>query len=406
MLPNVLFIFFNAIMGVGVIAQLDFLDEADVAHCIIILATSFIYLLSSFIFSRYFNLSYMWRGYNNNLIVSSGYDFKLYFAFYGLSLIATFLYFYIVGYNVFLYALTTGVSGDEVKGLRLSAYAGDTYFAPGYFNQFKNIILPISYLAVCYHVLSRFRMLSVKSFWVILLLVPVLAGLLGTGQRAFFVGFVIVALVFSTLMARGRRKISFFKISVGFGLFFLLFSASSYFLGRSEGFTFVDLLDALLVRVFQDNQSSAVVGFRYVYDLPIQYGQEWMTDILGILPSMKGSDLANRIHAIIYVSDRGTAPVSLWGSVYHNWGWFGVIIFPVFLSFFYSYISYRFLIEKNKTVFFVAVYAFIFYLLGSWIASGPMQLINNGIVTALILLFVISKYNKVFNSRLSRGLHV
>lgn len=171
-------------------------------------------------------------------------------------------------------------------------------------------------------------------------------------------------------------------------IFLFLFSISSYLLGRSEQFSIADSLSALAVRIFSDNQTSAVVGFRYVYEQPIQFGGEWLTDILGILPGeFKGSDLANRIHAIIYGSDRGTAPVSLWGSVYHNWGWFGIFVFPPFLAFAYSGVSRAFLGRRDRSTLEVAGCAFAFYIFAAWIASGPMQLINNGLVACALLIF-------------------
>ena len=142
------------------------------------------------------------------------------------------------------------------------------------------------------------------------------------------------------------------------------------------------------MRLFSDNQTSALVGFRYIYDQTVQFGAEWLTDILGILPGeYKGSDLANRVHALLYGSDRGTSPVSLWGSVYYNWGWFGILLFPPLLSFVYCVISKRFLKRPNYTSLEIAGYAFSFYILGAWIASGPMQLVNNGIVACAVLIF-------------------
>ncbi|WP_082517592.1 oligosaccharide repeat unit polymerase [Variovorax sp. Root318D1] len=388
-LPVKLFIFFNGVMGLGILFALDFNDPADIAHGAIVLVSALVYGLSSIYFSSRFSLSRNWHRFFSEVDIGQRKgDFYLSIALYAISGVAVCLYFYLVGYNVILTSLTSSLSASDVKDLRLASYAGDDYYAPGYFNQFKNILFPIAFLALSFNLKKRIKSRKIFVPVVIVLMAPVILGLMGTGQRAFLVGFVIVSMVFLAI-ASSRRFVIKRAALVAIALVFVfLFSISSYLLGRSEDFSIGSSLEALAVRLFSDNQISALVGFRYIYEQAVQFGGEWLTDILGILPGeYKGSDLANRVHALLYGSDRGTSPVSLWGSVYYNWGWFGIFLFPPVLSFAYCIISKRFLKRTNHTSLEIAGYAFLFYILGAWIASGPMQLVNNGLVACVLLIF-------------------
>lgn len=388
-LPVKLFLFFNGVMGLGILVALDYDDPVDIIHGTVVLLSASLYGFASIFFANRFSLARDWRVFSPQMGVNQkNQDFFFSIALYVISGAAVFVYFQLVGYNVIVTSLTSNLSAADVKDLRLASYAGDDYYAPGYFNQFKNILFPVAFLALAAHLKGRIKSRKVFVFLVLILMLPVILGLMGTGQRAFLVGFVIVAMVFMAIVSL-RRIVIKKAMLVAIGVSFVfLFSISSYLLGRSEEFSIGASLEALAVRLFSDNQASALIGFRYIHTQAVQFGAEWLTDILGILPGeYKGSDLANRIHAIIYGTDRGTAPVSLWGSVYYNWGWVGIILFPPLLSFVYCVISKRFLKRVRLSSLEIAGYAFYFYILGTWIVSGPMQLVNNGLVACVILIF-------------------
>jgi len=388
-LPVKLFLFFNGVMGLGILFALDYDNPDDIAHGVIVLASAFLYGLASILFANRFSLARLWRRFSPEMSVGQGKkDYFFSIALYAISGLAVFIYFQLVGYNVILSSLAGGLSAADVKDMRLASYAGDDYYAPGYFNQFKNILFPISFLALSLHLRKRVKSRKIFAGLVLGLMLPVILGLMGTGQRAFLVGFVVVSLLFMAIVSLRRFVIKKATLIVIVVSFIFLFSISSYLLGRAEEFSIGDSLQALAVRLFSDNQTAAVIGFRYIYNQPVQFGAEWWMDISGIFfpGERRGSDLANRIHALIYGSDRGTAPVSLWGSVYYNWGWFGILLFSPLLSFLYCLISRHFLRRVNLSSLQVAAYAFSFYVLGAWIASGPMQLVNNGVVACMILI--------------------
>lgn len=386
--PVRLFLIFNGVMGSGILYALNFDEFADLTHGVIVLLSVGVYVLFSVIFCGRLRLKRRWL--NNqglNVVARGDVDFLFCCVLYIISGVAVFIYFNLVGYNVILSAIRDNLSAAEVKDLRLGAYAGADYFAPGYFNQFKNILFPISFFALSYSLRGRLRSHVSWLIVTIVLGIPVILGLMGTGQRAFLVGFVVAGLIFVAIVGSGA-KIGVIRVVLSGVVFLFLFSISSFLLGRSEEFSLNDSLGALFVRIFNDNQQSAAIGFRYIFDFPVQYGGEWLTDILGVLPGedFKGSDLPNRIHELIYGSYRGTAPVSLWGSVYHNWGWFGILIFPIVLVLIYIQVFVIFFSRGEVSILEVAAYSFMFYILASWVASGPMQMLNNGLAACVILI--------------------
>lgn len=214
-----------------------------------------------------------------------------------------------------------------------------------------------------------------------------LIGLLGTGQRGPFVlaSIVIFMFVRSALGGKDARKASIL-LAV---MVLVVLTIATAVLGRSTS-TLDGAGDVLTVlgeiwdRVFLANQLSGVVGFQYVFALPVQHGAEWLTDLQGLLPGLRGSHLANDIFAVLYGSYRGTAPVSIWGSIWYNFGPFGVLLCPALIGYFYSRLYYR-LISGPKTLFRVLTYSGFSVLLGTWYVAGPMTVINNGIITVYIL---------------------
>ncbi|GGY27450.1 hypothetical protein GCM10008098_20650 [Rhodanobacter panaciterrae] len=223
----------------------------------------------------------------------------------------------------------------------------------------------------------------------VILLIPVVFSLLGTGQRAFFVGFVIVAFLLKGFIARG--KITIGRVEVIFTVigFFVLFSYMSLALGRSGGNTISDDAGELLSRIFSEQQIGSIFGFRYTYHLPVQYGSDWADDLMSILPGEHGTHLSNKIHEILYGSDRGTVPISMWTSVVYNWGYMGVFVFPFFLSLFYSKVTFWMISRSKTTIPELVGYAFLSFILASWVSAGPMQLINNGLVTVCLMLGIM-----------------
>jgi oligosaccharide repeat unit polymerase len=300
-------------------------------------------------------------------------------------------YFASIGYIAFFESLQalSGDTGEDLAGLRLESYAGTRYFFPGYVNQFKNALLPaltIAAIVSAYH----FRK-SGRTLLAIALVPTTLVFLLGTGQRAAFVIALALATVSAYFIAPKNFKKYALRVGVvGLTLFFIttiaggraatdLRAASGF--GQQIGILF----EQLAFRVLGSNQLSSVVGFRYVYETQIPFGSEWAQGIVGLLPGQSGSDLSNRIFQVLYGSTRGTSPVSLWGSAYHNLGLPGAIVLAAVLAMVFCAIATTINKKKHLNLIQTVGMAGVTVTLGTWIADGPTSIINTGLVMYIIV---------------------
>ncbi|MFC3834204.1 hypothetical protein [Deinococcus rufus] len=323
------------------------------------------------------------------------------------SILITILYYISVGYNVLFLGISAIFSGEtyDIATLRLESYSSSRYLFPGYVNQFKNSILPISSVILIYYLYSvrhKYRGAIAGTLGLMSLI-----GLLGTGQRGAFVVFVLVVLCFTYYISR----ITFFRalrtaLLVGIPIFFL----SSIVLDRNntQDTLATDPIQTVTVlgrelgnRIFSDNQITSIVGYRYVSFLPTAHGEEWGQAILGLLPgeSFRGSDLSGQIFKILYGNDRGTAPIGLWGSVFYNFGTIGLVVFPLlfgaFLRGIFSYFSRNTTLNTGQ----IAGIAGVFVTLGTWVSDGPVTVLNTGALAYLFIYFICTpktrpKYNE------------
>ena len=80
------------------------------------------------------------------------------------------------------------------------------------------------------------------------------------------------------------------RVVVLWGATALLFYLFITFLQGRLGFSLsidgiVEIFDQVVHRIFGSNQLGAVIGFRYVYDLPIVWGGEWLEALRGLGPN-------------------------------------------------------------------------------------------------------------------------
>lgn len=378
--PIFWFIIFNWVMGVGVLFLLNFENDIDIVHANLTLMTLLFFCIGAFFSIKFFNIDGLYIKFWNRDKIITKFDIKIASIFFFISVIASLIYYKLVGYNLFFSALLGG-GVDDFTSMRLEAYAGESYFAPGYFNQFKNTLLPITFIYLIFALKSGFK----KNIFIILGAAIVLYSLLGTGQRTFLV--MAFILYFFILFGVNRSKINYTYLTLMFSVVLVFFGFGSVLLGRTEDLSFVDTVSQFFYRVFASNQYTSVVGFQYIYDKDIIIGSDWLKSLTGVLPGMKGSTISSEIFAVIFGSTRGTAPLSTWGSFYYNFGFFGTCLGAFILAWFYSYFYYIF-ISGNSNLLRVVLYGGLFLYLSIWLAGSPMQIINNGALAVLILLLI------------------
>ncbi|MEP0266476.1 O-antigen polymerase [Dokdonia sp.] len=380
--PTVYYLFFNWVMVVGCFQYFEFDLKADITHSLILMFTPiFIFIGYKLAIGRQ-NIQAIYNSFWNEtpLIPINKNQSKKILILFVITIFLSLLYYQLVGYNLVFLSLTSNV--EDFVSLRLGAYSGENYYAPGFFNQFKNTIFPILYVYYAY------KLKGTKWFWsyVIILGLILLYALTGTGQRTFIItGFLIVI---SILYGLNNGKLQRKYIFLSFGLVIVIFTFLSLRLNRTSDSSILGSFQQLFYRVFDSNQYSAIVGFRYIYEQDIQLGAEWLQSLVGLIPGVKGSDLSNRIFNVLFGGFRGTAPLNVWGSAYHNFGILGSVYLGIAIGYFYTKIYLRFL-KGSKNIVRICVYCALFIYLATWIAGAPPQLINNGLLGCFVILLLL-----------------
>jgi oligosaccharide repeat unit polymerase len=320
------------------------------------------------------------------------------------SIVACVAYYRAVGYNLFMMGLVSVITGrgqlNDVSSLRFHAYSSGEYFAPGYVNQFKNVLFPLllSYLFARYILLRR----RTDLFIVIALFPLCLVFLLGTGQRGpFFLACITTVLFFMACLPRRPKRIVIAMVTVLFIVFMLL---STFLLGRTVTSVqstrdVATLATEVADRFSTVNQKSAVFGFQYIYEQPLHYGLgEWVYAFKGLIPGHEERlSLANELNRLVTGTPRGTAPVSIWGEAWYEFGIGGVLGLAFSLGMLYQAVYAR-LCRGEKTLGRLLTYAGLTSILGMWEIGGPETLFNTGLIAVLMLMMLIKASVKLSGS--------
>lgn len=299
-----------------------------------------------------------------------------------LSSVLSVIYYYMVGYNVLVLLITGGLT-EDYSTMRLAAYSGDNYFAPGYFNQFKNVLLPISAICVCSWLReskSKFVFLSCSIFIAIFTLLM----LAGTGQRAYILFALVASLFGFILFSIGKdRKLKKSHVILAAIPFVILFAFMTGGYDSSEDATQGAVVARIIERFTSIQQEGALVGFHHIYQLPTAWFSEWGQGLAGVLPGVEGSTLSHEIHEVMYGTFRGTVPLSVVGSAYYNGGVIGVVLYFSVLGIAYTTLYNMFLLG-DRTLARCLSYGALFFYLTVYVSDAPVVLVDNGVVTLLI----------------------
>jgi hypothetical protein len=96
------------------------------------------------------------------------------------------------------------------------------------------------------------------------------------------------------------------------------------------------------------------------------------------------------IFELLYGGRGGTAPPSLWGSVWYNFGPLGVLMIPALMGWLYHRL-YASLFSSPKTLARVMIYAGATMILGLWIIGGPETLFNRGLITVFLMKLIVTR---------------
>lgn len=378
-LPFFYLIFFF-IMYLGTVISLDNNLESDIYYYVLIICFLLFYTLTTILFNTRFSISKKLKEYKLNPIhYDSKSTIKIFWYLIIISSLLTLLYFYLLGSNIF-FLVFNDYSAADITTARVNSYSGETYFAPGYFNQFKNVLLPVSITALIFNKVKSKKILYY-------FFIPIaFFGLVGTGQRAFLI-YTFLCLLLATYYL-GKFKIK--SIIIPSVIIIIIFGAGSFFLGRTEEFSAGSTVENLLIRVFFNEQHESLITFRYLYEIPITYGYDWFRGIIGIFPGIKGSEIQHIVFGLIHGNPRGTAAISLIGSIYHNFGLIGVIFISFLLALFLNNITYVFL-RKKKNIGNIVIFSFITFYISIYSSGDIVFLFNKGVVLLILISYLIYK---------------
>lgn len=320
-------------------------------------------------------------------------DIKFVYRSFYFSIFLSVLYFILAGSNLFLESIQAfflyGEGVNDVANRRYDFYSGKNYYAPGFFNMFKNYLLPASFFSIILMHQKKIRRKSILFISISFLIFVSL--ILGTGQRGAF----ILSLVFGFIISYHflGKKQTFKKFRLISIIFASLFILSTFFLGRSNVKNISTLDDFLNIaqtasdRFLVVNQLSGLNAFVYIEkNEKIQWGYDWLRSTEQILPGKSTyKNIANKVFKSLYGSDRGTSPPTIVGSIYYNFGVLGILIFPVifvpivhllYKEFLKNYTSYKDLF----------IYLFLYFSISTWGTSGIDYPLRNGLVLYLFLI--------------------
>ena len=308
------------------------------------------------------------------------------------------------GGNVFLNGIRALFSGQQysTKYARMSLLSVS---GVGYVYQIRVIIFP---LIVLYYIMVNKRKLTSAALAVLALIF-----LIGTGQRGGLVSVMAIYVLTVYYWMRRRnedeqvsqfKKIRTYVLIISIAL--ALFGLSTIMNGRvsSGGSVF----SSIVRRFLADNQNSAIYAFRYIKTQPIQYGYDWFSQMKDVLPGKNTYDaLDTRVFAYIYGGSRaGTAPPCIWGSAYYNFGYFGIVLIG-FAQAFISTKTHSLFTRRDNDEFSIICYSGLQFLSAYWVAGGPVNLVNNGFVSVILLYMLMKlalRFRIVFGTRGKRPL--
>ncbi len=380
--PAAWFILFQWIYGLGTIVLLDFRLDSDVTYFILLFLALLTFIAGALAASSAFPLAGARGSFLRTPLETDKRETKILLLLLTiLSVAVTSAYYYAVGYNLLWDALFFGSIRDVVSA-RLAAYSGDSYFAPGYVNQFKNVILPLGLttVGVWFWQAGRRGMLRL---WLLGAVPLALFALVGTGQRTFLV-FAALSVVFglSTIVRIGTPyAVASLAIALG------TFGVMSVYLGRIEALGVWAIIQQLARRVFFEEQYAGWIAFRFVYELDTSWFKEWAVGLMGISAWHPGSDLDARVFEVLHGSRRGTANLSTTGSAYYNGGVLGMAGLYFAMGWSYVAVFYRFLRGRRTPLRTVAYGALVVHL-ATFVSGAPVTLLNRGLAAILLLLLV------------------
>ena len=293
------------------------------------------------------------------------------------------------GTNVFILALESFMSGsNDVYQDERAEFRGVSGL--GYIYQFRVILFPL--IATYFAIVSKKKRNKILSF---VLLALMILFILGTGQRNAFVFYCLIVVLLTAHLKKTYNVQVLTKAQMIFwgglaALFMIVLTIANGRVDEGSDNIVVGAIESFLDRLFFVNQGSAITAFRYIDSQDTVWGYDWMQMLKQALPGESNYlPVDNIAYYMDYGTYKGTNPPCLWGSAWYNFNYIGVTVFPFILGVLYHNVYKNYIKREGKSRLYIAVYVALSVYLGIWSYGTPMTLINNGVITVLILRWLL-----------------
>jgi len=390
--PDGLFVLFNSIGLLGTLIVVDSRKAIDSRYAWIVFAGLVTYMATSMLIR--------WYRFGNRQPLPSGVTAtplnRWVWGLYAFSLLVSLGYYAAVGHIVLIDSALARLTGHpyNTTNARFASYAVGRYVFPGYVNQFKNSILPITTIAIVHSLWVR--KLRWRAPLTIVMLAVMFVMLAGTGQR----GAAVIVFIVAGMAATKSRLLTGARLAiagaVGIALLVLqtaLLQRQATQLNAGQGplDRIAVFVESMWSRAVLENPSAGLTAFHYTQRLPTAWGKEWLEDLSGMLPGRGGSPLANQVYQTLYPRGLGTTPTSLWGGIYYNFGPVLGLLATVIIAFALLLLTRRLFttphssrVNAQNSLTQLALCG-VAVSVGAWVAGSPLTVLNQGFFAYLFI---------------------
>lgn len=270
--------------------------------------------------------------------------------------------------------------------LRASTRAG-AYLGLGFVIQFKDVLLPL--VAVLFFVQYRLRPRALPRYPYLLVLVAAMLGTVGTGSRFALamlgVLFFLIGIAPYMAPARLTRRQG---VAVALIVITLLSTLTLMMGARGRETPFRSFLWApylVFERVCAGPAGERLILFeRFLAHQEPQLGAGTIDALRIALPGPSEYTLPNQLHEILYGNPNGNAGLDVWGGLWYDWQWGGLLFaFALGMLFHAGYVA---LLRGRKGLIRVVSLTYAAFILG--LASDLQVLLLRGFATVLLFLLL------------------